>query len=93
MSEITLDMPCVACNGDGYIVVDDATWERYQTWLKDPTEDKVKTPDTFPELLKSLNNFVGVTFGKDVCVPCPKCGGTGTVTKNMTLADLKNLLK
>jgi RecJ-like exonuclease len=93
MAQITIDQPCESCNGDGYIVTDLASWDRFQTWLKDPTEDKVKTPDTFPELLKSLNNFVGVTFGKDVGVPCPKCNGTGNISKTLTLEELKNLLK
>lgn len=93
MGDITLDVPCESCDGYGYITVENDAWDRYLAWVKDPTEDKIKTPDTFPGLLKSLNNFVGVTFGKNVCVPCPKCGGSGVIRKSMTLDDLKNLLK
>lgn len=93
MIEITLTASCESCNGDGYIICDNDTWQRYLEWTKDPTEDKIKTPDNFPVLLKSLTNFIGVTFSRDVCISCPKCSGRGSIKKPLTLEDLKNLLK
>jgi hypothetical protein len=90
---ITIDVACETCNGDGYLAVSLADWNAYQTWCADPTEDKIRTPDNFPPILKQLHLHFGVSVGKNVTFFCPHCGGTKITKKNLTLDDLKNILK
>lgn len=90
---LIVTIPCSTCNGDGYLTVDKASWERFQVWVADPTEDKIMSPDTFPSFLKRLHTQWGVCIGKEITLPCMDCGGHKTITKEISFDELKNLIK
>ena len=90
---LIVNITCSTCNGDGYMTVDKTSWERFLVWSADPTEDKINSPDTFPEFLKRIHNIWGGAISKIVSLPCPDCGGQKTITKEVSFEELKNLIK
>lgn len=94
MAGVIVNMNCPLCNGDGYMVISDAAWKNFVTWHEDPSEDKSTSPEAFPEFMKKLHSIVGGKVDFDHhWVMCPTCGGNKTVQREISFADLKELLK
>jgi len=90
---ISITINCSTCNGDGYLSIDLQAWEKFKVWMDDKTEDKIQSPDAFPEALKRVHTLWGLSIGKTACLPCPDCGGQRVITKEVSFDELKNMIK